>query len=143
MTTAAIPPTSAFSFDKEKVTSTGRLWQRSSAGKRLHRSTTKYSLVGLIGRLWRFLQPAPSQINYKVGEACSLQTMNRKAFIRKKASIPLEYYLDVVSTILAKRTKWKANVPSVAVQAGICQPRLTEGEEANNSFGKCPQLRGS
>ena len=34
----------------------------------------------------------------------------------ERASIPLEGYFDVVSAISAKRTKWKASVPSVAVQ---------------------------
>ena len=61
----------------------------------------------------------------KVGETCSLQAMNRKAFIRKKASIPLEGYLDVVSAILAKRTKWK--VSSQASQSGWSMPTIFDG----------------
>jgi len=35
---------------------------------------------------------------------------------KERASIPLEGYLDVVSAISAKRTKWKVSVPSVAVR---------------------------
>ena len=64
--------------------------------------------------------------------------MNRKALMKnERASIPLEGYLDVVSAISAKEPNEKS-APKRRGPGGLCQPYLTEGQEANNSFGKCP-----
>ena len=60
----------------------------------------------------------------------------------ERASIPLEGSLDVVSAISAKEPNGKS-APKRRSPGGLRQPYLTEGQEANNSFGKCPQLRGS
>ena len=51
--------------------------------------------------------------------------MNRKAIIRKRASIPLEGYPDVVSAISAIRTKWKGS--SQASQSGWSMPPIFDG----------------
>ena len=52
--------------------------------------------------------------------------MNRKAIIRKKASSPLEDYLDVVSAISAKEPNGKS-APKRRSPGGLRQPYLTEG----------------